>query len=162
MAATHAALAHTKDWKPVFLADFARHGCVSFAATAAGVNRTTVYRHLAGGDQEDSVFVANFALAEEQARDVLRKEAHRRGVEGVDEPVYQGGKKVGTVRKYSDRLLEKLLEARCAEHRPKSLLELSGPNGGPVQTTVTVVSAVPRPAPVTGEVPTVPTGVAGA
>lgn len=30
---------------------------------------------------------------------------YERGVEGVDEPVYQGGKMVGTVRKYSDTAL---------------------------------------------------------
>ena len=43
----------------------------------------------------------------EQARDAL----HERAVEGVLEPVYQGGRCVGTVRRYSDKLLETELKA---------------------------------------------------
>jgi len=42
----------------------------------------------------------------EQATGSVELEIHRRAVEGYDEPVYQKGELVGTVTKYSDRLLE--------------------------------------------------------
>lgn len=43
---------------------------------------------------------------------MLEDEARRRAVDGVDEPVFQGGELVGHVRRYSDRLLEFLLRGR--------------------------------------------------
>ena len=46
------------------------------------------------------------------ARDNLEAEAYRRAVEGVERPVYQGGRLVGTVREYSDSLLTIMLRAR--------------------------------------------------
>lgn len=40
-------------------------------------------------------------------------------MDGWTEDVYQGAKKVGTVRKYSDRLLELLARSRMPEFREK-------------------------------------------
>ena len=42
--------------------------------------------------------------------DAFQEEAHRRAVQGIEKPVYQGGRLVGTVREYSDTLLIFLLK----------------------------------------------------
>ena len=45
---------------------------------------------------------------------VLEREAHRRGIEGWDEPLYYQGKLTGhTIRKRSDRILMMLYERHC-------------------------------------------------
>ena len=59
------------------------------------------------------------------------KEAYRRAVLGVAEPVYQGGELVGTVQRYSDRLLEFLIRGRRPQtYRDNTRLEVTGANGG--------------------------------
>jgi hypothetical protein len=117
-----------------FLKEFAVHGIIRHAAAAAKVGRRTVYDWIEG----DETFPARKADAHEDAADGLEAEARRRGVSGVDEPVYgSGGTGVGTVqvgviRKFSDRLLELLLKARrpavFREHH-----EVTGKGGGPIQ-----------------------------
>ena len=63
-----------------------------------------------------------FAQVRDEARlDVGRSieaEMHRRAIEGVEEPVYQGGKLVGTVRKFSDQLLIRMAQAHLPAYRP--------------------------------------------
>lgn len=111
--ATDAQSAHLKTR---FLLDFARHGNVSAAAKAAGVARRTVY----AWQEHDPAFLLTYRQAELEAVDALELEAHRRAVTGVLEPVYQGGAKVGTIRKFSDTLLIFLLKgARPEKYREK-------------------------------------------
>lgn len=64
--------------------------------------------------------------------DVLEAEARRRAAEGVLEPVYYQGKICGRVRKYSDTLLAKMLEARRPEYR-RQTVEHTGEAGQPIQ-----------------------------
>jgi len=47
--------------------------------------------------------------------DLLEEKARRRGYDGVVEPVYQGGKEVGTIRKHSDHWLMVFLRAKRRE-----------------------------------------------
>jgi transposase len=102
--------------KSRFLPEFAKHGTVTHAAQVVGVGRRTVYDWLA----RDAEFRAAFAEAEQQAIDSLEREAVRRALEGTDEPVYQGGKKVGSIRKYSDTLLIFLLKGnRPSKYRER-------------------------------------------
>lgn len=61
----------------------------------------------------------------------IRQEIQRRAIDGVDEPVYQGGEQVGVIRRYSDRLLLALAKAQLPEYRDR--VELTGADGGPVQ-----------------------------
>ena len=96
-----------------FLESFRVIGTISKAAVAAGVSRTTVYNWI----RNDSVFQESFEDAEEDVRDAIREEIHRRAIAGVDEPVYQRGMLVGHVRKYSDALLIKMAQARLPEYR---------------------------------------------
>ena len=62
----------------------------------------------------------------------------RRAVDGVEEPVYQGGQLVGTKLVYSDTLLGKLLNAnRPAKYRERFDVAHSG------NLSVVVVTGVP-------------------
>lgn len=88
---------------------------VAIAARQAGLPRRTAYNHR----KEDSEFRAAWDDALEEGMDLAEAEAWRRGVEGVDEPVYQGGQLVGYQRRYSDALLGRLLQA----YRPEKFSE---------------------------------------
>lgn len=92
--------------KVAFLEQFGTLGTVTHAARAANVPRRTVYDWL----ERDAQFRLDFAEAEQEALDSLEQEAVRRARDGVEEPVYQGGSLIGTVRKYSDTLLIFLLK----------------------------------------------------
>lgn len=86
-------------------------GNVTYAAKRAGVPRNEVYKWQEADDQ----FAAAFREADLKATEVLEREAWRRANEGVAEPVYQHGKLVGTIQRYSDNLLMFLLRARAPE-----------------------------------------------
>jgi len=92
------------------------------ACEAVGVSRATVWNW-----QEHD---ADFGMAYQQARgladDALRREIHRRGVEGVEKPVFWQGRQVATVREYSDTLLIFQAKARMPEYRDQSRIEHSG------------------------------------
>lgn len=84
---------------------------VKIACSRAGIARRTVY------DWRDEN--ADFAKRWDKALDigvtVLEDEVVRRALDGVVKPVYQKGRKVGTVREFSDTLLIFALKA----YRPK-------------------------------------------
>lgn len=124
--------------KARFLKEFAVCGIVLRAARAVKVGRRTVYDWL----QQDDLFKALYDEAYQDAIDAMEEEARRRGEDGVDEPVYQGGKKVGQIRKYSDTLLITMLKAR----RPdifRERYEHSGPNGAPLPASSPVTIYIP-------------------
>lgn len=81
---------------------------VSEACRVVGISRTVVYQER----QRDEVFAVQWADVEEKTTEAMEREAYRRGVEGVEKPVYQGGKLVGRVNEYSDTLLIFMLKAR--------------------------------------------------
>ena len=60
-------------------------------------------------------FAAQWREALGEGSDLLEAEARRRAVTGIDKPVFYKGKVVGSITKYSDRLLMFLLKA----HRPQ-------------------------------------------
>ncbi len=87
---------------------FRETGNVSLACEVAKVGRSSHYRWL-GMHPE---YREAFELAKLQAADVLEDEAHRRAVEGVEEPVgWYKGEPGGYVRRYSDVLLMFQLKA---------------------------------------------------
>lgn len=111
------------DWRAVFIATLADTGNVSAAAQAAGVGRRTVYEHY---DKEPDLKAA-WDEAVDVAADGMEEEAHRRAVKGTLRPVYQGGKKVGSIREYSDTLLIFMLKgARPEKYRERSDIKHSG------------------------------------
>lgn len=113
-----------------FLVLFRQTGIVLRACLAAKIGRRTVYDWL----QEDPAFKVAYLEAAEDACDTLEEEARRRGAEGWEEPVYQGGEQVGTIRKFSDRMLELTLKARRPE-KFRERYEHTGAGGGPIQVT---------------------------
>lgn len=80
---------------------------ITRSCEASGLARSAVYEWR----DEDPAFAADWEEALDIAGDTLVAEAVRRAVEGVDRPVFQGGRQVGVVREYSDTLLVVLLKA---------------------------------------------------
>ena len=81
---------------------------VKYACEAARVSRDTAYKR----KQDDPAFAAQWANHLEEAADIIDREIFRRGVEGVEKPVYHAGEVVGNVREYSDGLLMLLAKSR--------------------------------------------------
>lgn len=98
-----------------FIETFARVGIKAVACRAANVDRTTVD----WWSEHDEEFAIEYNRARADADDVIRSEIHRRGINGVDRPIYQGGQQVGTVREYSDVLLIFLAKSRMPEFRDR-------------------------------------------
>lgn len=117
--------------KRVFLKHLAASCNVSESARVAGVARSTAHDWKAA----DSEFSDGWDDAIEVARDALEAEARRRAMEGWQEPIYQGGKKVGTIRRYSDRMLEVLLKGHKPMFRDRSDLVLQVPQPRPDDVT---------------------------
>lgn len=103
---------------------------ITRSCEAAGLCRTAVY----AWRREDPGFFADWKEALEIAGDTLQDEAVRRGVEGVDRPVFQGGEQVGMVREYSDTLLVLLLKgAKPEKYRDRQEVK----HDGQIDMTVT-------------------------
>lgn len=99
--------AMTDKRKAVFLSELSKHGIVSAAARAASPHaQGTCAPSFYILRRNDPEFAAAWDDAIEQATGSVELELHRRAVEGYEEPVYQRGELVGTITKYSDRLLE--------------------------------------------------------
>lgn len=112
-----ASLTPKKEWKPVFLAALAEYGNVSKAARKAKISRQLVYQER----DSDDLFAASWDQALKIGTEAIEDEARRRAFEGTLKPVYQGGKRVGSVREYSDTLTIFLLKA----HKPELYRESS-------------------------------------
>ena len=96
--------------KARYLVALAATGIHSEAALVAGVNRRSAYSWRKNED-----FAEACDAAMEQAAGVMEKEARRRGLEGVPEPVFHKGHVVGHVQRYSDQLLLALLKANLPD-----------------------------------------------
>lgn len=118
-----------------FLAFFSECASVSKAAKKSKNARSNIYQWL----KEDEKFKALYEAACEAALGALEDEAVRRAYEGTVKPVFQGGKKVGAIREYSDTLLIVLLKARAPEkYKDRTYNELTGKDGKPIQTETKV------------------------
>ena len=115
-------------WVAPYLAALAEHGIRTDAALVAKIDRVNVWRR----EKSDPEFAALVEEAMEQAADKLEREARRRAIEGVEEPVYQGGQLVGTKLVFSDNMLGLLLKGR----RKKVFAdrtEITGADGGAIK-----------------------------
>lgn len=93
------------------------------ACKAIKLSRTAAYEWR----EADPEFAAMWDRALKIGVSGLADEAHRRGFEGVDEPVFHQGVQVATIKKYSDTLAIFLLKAHDPEkYRENSKLEVSG------------------------------------
>ena len=105
-----------------FLVAYLETGNVSRACEVAKVGRSSHYRWL----EQDPKYREAVVIAKECAGDALEAEAHRRAIEGVEEPVgWYKGKPGGVVRKYSDVLLIFLLKGLRPE-KYRDRVELRG------------------------------------
>lgn len=121
---------HTREMQDAFIIAFAEWGIIRAACEAAGVNRDTV----ANWRKNDPDFAQRMATAKESAVELLEMEAERRARIGWEEPVYQQGQQIGTVRKFSDAMLALRLKAeKPTAYRDNLRLEASGPDGNPLQ-----------------------------
>lgn len=96
----------------VFIETLSETGNVRKAARKAAISRGHAYR-MRSHDPD-------FAKAWDEAvdcavRTVLEPEAVRRAVDGTLKPIYYKGKRVGSVREYSDTLMIVLLKAHAPE-----------------------------------------------
>jgi len=115
--------------KASFLKNYEAIGTVSGAAVQTPCDRRHVYDWL----EDDPAFAEAFGHSRERAVDLAEQELRRRGIAGVDRPVFQGGKRVGTIREYSDACLIFYLKGRRKDVFGEKR-ELSGPDGGPIRT----------------------------
>lgn len=94
--------------KEPFLAALRQRLFVTQACEAIGVSRTVVYEWR----DKDPEFKKAMEDVDARTVDLLRSEAFRRGVVGVDEPIFHMGEQVATTKKYSDYLLDRMLRAK--------------------------------------------------
>lgn len=106
-----------RDWRVPFLRAFEEHGTVAAACEAAKISRSTVYLER----QRNEDFALAWHDIEEATTERMEREAFRRGVEGVEEPVFQRGEQVGAIRKFSDTLLIFMLKSRRPEKYRENL-----------------------------------------
>ena len=101
-------------------------GSITRAAEATRMSRQRHYEWL----REDPEYATAFGEAEIVAAHRLEDEARRRGFEGVQEPIYQNGRQVGQITRYSDTLLIFLLNGIMPEkYRQRSSVDLKGTLG---------------------------------
>jgi transposase-like protein len=113
----------TEDKRAAFLAVLAKGYSVTAAVEAAGLARSTVY----AWRESDPAFAQAWEEAEESGTDRLEDVAYQRATDGVLEPVYQGGRLVGEVRKVSDTLAIFLLKGRRPWKFKDKVTGLEGP-----------------------------------
>lgn len=100
------------------------------AARLAGISRKTGFTYRNEANEKTRALLD---LALQMGIRRAEDEAWRRGTEGWEEPVYQGGKLVGTKLVKSDTMLIFMLKAAKPE-KYRERFEHSGPAGGPIQT----------------------------
>lgn len=122
-----------------FLLQYEQTVMVSSACKKAKIPLRTLYNWM----ETDEFFKTQFEVSKKRTIDRLEEEAQRRAFQGVKEPVYQGGKKVGYIQKYSDTLLQFLIKHNKKEVYTETVRqEHTGQNGEPIKTEATVISNV--------------------
>src|SRR5262249_4108529 len=106
--ADHMRAQRSQTKKAAFIEAYAKIGTVFHAAQHVGLPRRRHYKWV----QKDPNYARQVAEAEEEAIQHLEREARRRAMVGVEEPVYYKGQVCGAVRKYSDTLLIFLLKSK--------------------------------------------------
>lgn len=145
--------------KTGFLEAYALTGVIGPACDAVGISRSCYQRWR----REDGDFDAACADAFDAAVDAAELELRTRGVEGVEEVVLYKGEPVWrrdphtghvllddefnpipfTIHRRSDRLLEVYAKAHRPVYREKSGVELTGKDGMPLVTDITVKYVLP-------------------
>ena len=110
-------------WLEPFLESLRQNCNVTLACRACKISRFTPYAYR----EDHPEFRKQWDDAVDEGADVLEAEAWRRAKEGTVRPVFQGGKKVGHVREYSDTLMQTLLKGHKPEkYRERTQMDHSG------------------------------------
>lgn len=119
----------TPERKAAFLAELARHGIVIRAARSASPGSPGgAVATFKDARQRDPAFAEAWDEAVDAARSEVEHEIWRRSQEGYEEPVFGGKYRetvVGTVRRYSDRLLELRARAMLPAYRDAAALTVN-------------------------------------
>lgn len=115
--------------RAAFLRYLVETASITESCKKAKLNRATAYTWRDADPEFERQWDENLI----KGCDVLEDEAVRRGRDGYLRPVYQGGKKVGTERRYSDTLLMFMLNGRRPEKFQRSRVEHTGANGGAIK-----------------------------
>lgn len=102
-----------------FLVSLSETGSVFRAAELTGVSR---YNH-PHWKKTDEEYAEAAELAMFIACDKLEVEARRRAVDGIEDPVFYQGEKVGVVKRYSDNLLQFLMKGAMPEKYKDRILQ---------------------------------------
>ena len=139
-------------------------GIRDLGTIAEGARRSQVSRSsIRDWRMSDEDFDTSVKEALEDYRDSLTAEITRRGRDGHDEPVIHQGQVcyrtdihgnvmldddfepiVLTVKRHSDRLLELNAQAFDDRYRDRSSLEVTGSDGGPLESAITVTYVLPE------------------
>lgn len=95
---------------------------ITDAAHGAGYSTASIYTWRL----QDTAFRERWEEALRAGDDYIEQVARGRAVEGWLEPVYQGGAKVGEVRKFDSQLLQRLLAGRKPQYGNNSNVNISG------------------------------------
>jgi hypothetical protein len=116
-------------------------GAITKAAQVAGINRRSHYNwHEEEGPDGDAYRMA-FEDARASACDSLEVEARRRAMHGVPRSVYYKGKKIETIKEFSDTLLIFLMKGAMPEkYRDNARIEHTGRDGGPIRLAAETLS----------------------
>ena len=106
-----------------FLAELAATANVSASARAAGMSEASVYRLR----RRSAAFCDAWAVALREGYDRLEMMLLDRAMNGVVKPVWHGGKQVGSITEYSDRLALTLISAHRAAVRGGAALPIEEP-----------------------------------
>jgi hypothetical protein len=116
--------------KRLFLAAITQVPRIGLACKMAGITPKTSWhwRH----DADDPLFLEAYQRAYMIGLERAESELWRRGIQGVEEPVYHQGQLVGSKKVFSDTLLifglKGGMREKYADHQ-----RMAGPGGGPVQ-----------------------------
>jgi hypothetical protein len=110
-----------------YLSALREYGEAPLAREEVGISWETVKKQR----KKDPGFVELEQEAQRIYRARLAAEVHRRGMEGIEEPIYWNGKIVGYITKYSDKMLELHVKRHIPEYRDKVTVknEMSGSLG---------------------------------
>ena len=102
--------------KAIFIDILQHTGNISAAIRAADMSRRGAY----GLRKTDRYFAQEWDMALDDALDDLEGALRKRAIEGVEKPVYYGGKMCGSQRNYSDNVGMFILKSRRGETVPKA------------------------------------------
>ncbi|TPG39747.1 hypothetical protein EAH79_13695 [Sphingomonas koreensis] len=120
----------------IFLRALSETGCVRDACARAGISNTSAYRM----KKRSAPFARAWDRAIAKAMPTIEQAAYERAVIGWDEPIVQGGKVVGSKRRYSDSLLRLLLQRQSAPSGP-AVAEAPPPSQALLDAAATVAAA---------------------